>query len=135
MKGTYLCYCRSSCPEVFLRKGVLNCCIFSEHLFLRTPLDGCFCYCLICTISLNFANKNMWISDFQLVGYCPLPYRKNFKRLKTFEILVNLQSSSLPGCHVFMVNKKCKYCDLKNIVISVKLKTLKFSWIWRFTWW
>ena len=62
--------CRSSRPEVFLRKGVLKichkftgkhpckatflkshfdmgvflyiCCIFSEHLFLRTPLDGCF---------------------------------------------------------------------------------------------
>ena len=56
---------RSSPPEVFLRKGVLKicsnftgerpwrsmgmgvllqiCCIFSEHLFLRTPLEGCVC--------------------------------------------------------------------------------------------
>ena len=62
--------CRGSCPEVFLEKGALKicskftgehpcrnvitikllfgmgvlleiCCIFSEHLFLRTPLDGC----------------------------------------------------------------------------------------------
>ena len=61
------CTNRRSRPEVFLRKDVLKicseftgqhscrsvisikllcnfvCCIFSEHLFLRTPLDGCFC--------------------------------------------------------------------------------------------
>ena len=36
--------------ESFIRTNVLvdlfrngDCCIFSEHLFLRTPLDGCFC--------------------------------------------------------------------------------------------
>ena len=35
---------RSSHPKVFLGKGVLKiCCIFSEQLFIRTPLDGCFC--------------------------------------------------------------------------------------------
>ena len=45
---------RSSRPEVFLRKGVLiicskfteehpiYCCIYLEHLFLGTPLGGCF---------------------------------------------------------------------------------------------
>ena len=40
---------RSSLPEVFLVKGVLKICskftgehIFLEHLFLRTPLGGCF---------------------------------------------------------------------------------------------
>ena len=56
---------RSSRPEVLLGKGVLkicsaftgehpcwsvvsiklqkkNCCLFSEHIFLRAPLDGCF---------------------------------------------------------------------------------------------
>ena len=33
---------RSSRLDVFLRKGVLKiCCIFSEHLFLGTPLGGC----------------------------------------------------------------------------------------------
>ena len=45
------CIFRSNRPDVFLRKGVLKlcrkfigeiCCTFSEHLFLRTPLDGCF---------------------------------------------------------------------------------------------
>ena len=70
-------YSRSSCPGVFLRKGVLwicskfkgehpcqsassinrsspwvfscciFCCIFSEHIFLRTLLDGCFWYKLV----------------------------------------------------------------------------------------
>ena len=61
--------CKNSHAEVFLGKGVLKicskfagehpcrsaisvklqsnflqiCCIFSEHLFLRTPMDGCFC--------------------------------------------------------------------------------------------
>ena len=50
---------RSSHPEVFLSKSILRatllkshfgtgfllyiCCIFSEHLFLRTSLDSCFC--------------------------------------------------------------------------------------------
>ena len=40
----------SSCPEVFFLKshfgmGVILqiCCIFSEHVFLKTPLVGCFC--------------------------------------------------------------------------------------------
>ena len=36
---------KSNRPEVILGKGVffLICCIFSKHLFLRTPLNGCFC--------------------------------------------------------------------------------------------
>ena len=34
---------RSSCPEVFLEKGVLKICSkFSEHIFLRIPLGDCF---------------------------------------------------------------------------------------------
>ena len=47
-------YSRSNLSEVLLRKGVLKICnkftgehpcyIFSEHLFLRTPLEGCFYY-------------------------------------------------------------------------------------------
>ena len=43
-------YRRTPMPKCDLLKlhfgmGVLLqiCCIFSEHLFLRTPLDGCFC--------------------------------------------------------------------------------------------
>ena len=38
---------RCSRPEVFLGKGVLKIYSkFSEHLFLRTPLDGYFCMSL-----------------------------------------------------------------------------------------
>ena len=44
--------CRSSPPEVFLGKGNLKIygkfsCIFSEHFFIRTPLEGCICMCVV----------------------------------------------------------------------------------------
>ena len=31
----------------------LNCCIFLEHLFLRTPLDGCFCILSQCCFKIS----------------------------------------------------------------------------------
>ena len=39
------------------------CCIFSEYLFLRTPLDGCFCYFPMSAFGHNIAHT---ISHFLL---------------------------------------------------------------------
>ena len=85
---------RSSRPEVFLRRRVLKICskftgehpcrswnrtsawvfpcIFSEHFFLRTPLEGCFSIRHYTDLShLNFSNRTDFLSSY-LDGYLPV---------------------------------------------------------------
>ena len=50
-ENTQQIYRRTPMPKCDFMGGLLQiCCIFSEHLFLRTRLDGCFC-----------SYKNTWI--------------------------------------------------------------------------
>ena len=44
------------------------CCIFSEHLFLMTPLDGCFC----CIPTLPNKSFILWESKLNLIHNCCL---------------------------------------------------------------
>ena len=42
----------------------LICCIFSEHLFIRTPMEGCFCniqYCPIVQSLVRYCTLKMWV--------------------------------------------------------------------------
>ena len=61
--------------EIVLRHGcsLVICCIFSENLFLRTPLDGCFC------IMLFWINKRC-IQNF--VKHVTLQKKWSFTLLK-----------------------------------------------------
>ena len=45
--------------------GVLLYCIFSEHLFLRTPLKGCFCIAQITVLFSNSDNHQILNNSFQ----------------------------------------------------------------------
>ena len=66
---------KSSRPEVILGKGVFIkiCCIYSEQLFLRTPLDGCFCNLNWIVLELfHFSNHSKLIAFHILIlrGRC-----------------------------------------------------------------
>ena len=51
--------CKTTLMKSHFRMGALMyiCCIFLEHVFLRTPLDGCFC-------NEDEQNQNSWIFNW-----------------------------------------------------------------------
>ena len=69
-------------------------CIFSEHLFNRTSLDGCFC------IDAVFSNAIKWASDFHP--------QFSFQPYLSWHILVQIQQwkNQNHACNLFKISNK-----------------------------
>ena len=75
------------------------CCIFSEHLFLRTPLEGCFCCIsslpdksfILCESKLNLIHNRWLFAKYVLFVFCHL----HFQFKPSLATLFSLMSFSL----------------------------------------
>ena len=76
--------CKATLLKSHFGMGVQICCIFSEHLFLRTPLEGCFC--LFTKIHLQSQNQNFRTNLLNMFKVT----KKNTRLTSLYIVLVSL---------------------------------------------
>ena len=106
MHASNFIYRRTPMPNCNLLSSYLDmvvllliCCIFSEHLFLRTPLDGWFCCIpslpnksfISCEPKLNLIHDHWLFAKYVLFVFCLL----HFKFKPSFATLFSLMLFSL----------------------------------------
>ena len=125
----WLCPFRSSRPEVFLGKGVLQfywnhtwtwvfscklAAYFPEHLFLRTPLDGCFCPYFLSLLEILLRKGHLFFC-FPFITEGVKWLMECYLMFMTFDSIVTiLYTSSLKES----LSKKCSYSELFWSVFS-----------------
>ena len=126
------------------------CCIFSEHFFLRTPLDGCFWtiieHCLKSFFFHGFVNPSffIWINlycyEYSIklrqvcechcsittltrvvcIWYIALTYRETRTSTKKIELIFRKVILSITSCY-------CKIWNIKNTNVK-KMKQIMSQW-------
>ena len=97
--------------------GVLQyiCCIFSEHPFLRTPLDGCFCCItslpnksfICCESKLNLIHNRWLFAKYILFIFCLLHFKFKPSSATLFSLICRFLLLNISNCNAMVLCGTC----------------------------
>ena len=105
--------------QLTLRQPHFVCPIFSEHLFLKTPLDGCFCYItslpnksfILCESKLNLIHNRWLFARYVLFVSCLLLFKPSlatsFSLICRFLLLKISNCNAVVSCGTRVNNRFC----------------------------